>query len=132
MRELFWQVVRAVALLLACAAILIALLWAMTALAHAHFADHEQWAQLTPAQRDWLTHQKIPGQPEYSCCSVADAEQVEEDIRDGHYYVCAAACSVDANWTAVPDEAVIRAPNKYGQPVVWWRFTDGRPIPRCF
>jgi hypothetical protein len=99
-------------------------------LAHAHFADHEHWAQLTPTQRDWLTQQRVPNRPEHSCCSVADAEQVEEDIRAGHYFV---RSTVTAGlWVAVPDEVIIRAPNRYGQPVVWWKYTDGVPVVRCF
>src|SRR5258708_40151542 len=111
----------------------LAILMALSTPASGHFADHEQWAQLTPAQRDWLMRQIIPGtDPEqhYTCCSAADAEQVEEDVRDGHYFVRSPTTA--GLWVAVPDEMVIRAPNKYGQPVVWWRFTDGIATPRCF
>lgn len=106
----------------------VALLWALTALAH--FADHEKWAQLTQAQRNWLQHRQIPNKPGYSCCTDADADEVEEDIRDGHYW--ARSNVTGRQWIQIPNEVVIHEPNRYGQPVAWWYWPEGKLTARCY
>jgi hypothetical protein len=51
------------------------------------------------------------------CCSFSDGEVVEDfdwDVRGGRYRV-----RIDGRWIVVPDEAVVRQPNKFGPAVVW-------------
>ncbi len=81
--------------------------------------DNGQWAQAPPDVRQWFQDQKVPSGPhkDQSCCNMADGEQVQEDIRHGQYWIKGGHFP---DWTLVPDEAVIRGPNKHGQPIVWW------------
>lgn len=65
------------------------------------------------------------------CCSVADGRTVEDPDwgdADGHYWVV-----VDGKKFTVPDEALVRVPNKAGRAIVWpsWD-TDGNQYIRCF
>lgn len=101
--------------------------------ANAHEAG--QHAQMTPAQRDWFGRQTIPkGAPNEggSCCSVADGEYAEEDIRDGHYWARWPAGG--DKWYLVPDEVVINAPNRNGAAAVWWggASDNGTIYIRCY
>lgn len=87
------------------------------ALAH----DASQHAQMTPAQREWFGKQTIPkGAPNegMSCCSSADGQFAEEDIREGHYWTRFPAGGT--RWYQVPDAVVIIAPNRNGAAAVWW------------
>lgn len=91
-------------------------LWVSTA---ALARDNGQWAQTTPDVRQWFQDQKVPSGPhkDQSCCSAADGEQVQEDIRAGQYWIKGGHFP---DWTLVPDEVVLKSPNKHGQPIVWW------------
>lgn len=76
-----------------------------------------QWAQVDPDTRKWYNDQMVPGtDPPVRCCSNADGDQVEEDIRDGKYWIRGAKLP---RWTLVPDNTVLVGPNKAGHPVVW-------------
>jgi hypothetical protein len=51
------------------------------------------------------------------CCSDADGtalSDVDWDAKDGHYRV-----RIEGQWWDVPDEAVIREPNRAGRTMVW-------------
>ena len=51
------------------------------------------------------------------CCSNADGRAVSDpdwESRDGHYRV-----RLDGEWIDVPDEAVIKEPNRAGRTMVW-------------
>jgi hypothetical protein len=51
------------------------------------------------------------------CCSDADGtalSDVDWDAKDGHYRV-----RVEGQWFDVPDEAVIKEPNRIGRTMVW-------------
>jgi hypothetical protein len=65
------------------------------------------------------------------CCSFADGltvEDVDWDVHDGHYRV-----RLDGKWVAVPDNAVITEPNRYGRAVVWpYQDASGVTQIRCF
>jgi hypothetical protein len=67
------------------------------------------------------------------CCSFADGMSIEDvdwDTRgaNGGYRV-----RLDGNWIAVPDDAVVSEPNKFGPAVVWpYRDGDGNTQIRCF
>jgi len=58
------------------------------------------------------------------CCSDADGtalSDVDWETKDGHYRV-----RIDGQWWDVPDEAVIREPNRAGRTMVWPVFYGSR------
>ena len=66
------------------------------------------------------------------CCDFADGRKVEDvdwdiDGPGGTYRV-----RIDGKWVAVPPDAVVTEPNKYGAAVVWPYLVDGEPAVRCF
>jgi hypothetical protein len=69
------------------------------------------------------------------CCSDADGRalsDVDWDSKDGHYRV-----RIDGAWWDVPDEAVIKEPNRAGRTMVWPVYYSpmGGPVSieiRCF
>ena len=65
------------------------------------------------------------------CCSFADGfrvDNVDWDTQDGHYRV-----RLYGEWIAVPDNAVVTEPNKFGPAVVWpYMGIDGQTQIRCF
>jgi hypothetical protein len=65
------------------------------------------------------------------CCSFADGVTVEDvdwDVRDGHYRV-----RLYGAWVPVPDDAVVTEPNRYGRAVVWpYQDAGGVKRIRCF
>ncbi len=77
-----------------------------------------QWAQLPPTQRDWLRKQINPHN-KMNCCSEADGDHVDEEIRAGRFWIQSAR--TNGHWMIVPEEAVITEPNLYGRPVAWFR-----------
>lgn len=106
-----------------------------------------EYAQNSPEIQRWFQEQHVPPSKDYPtgggyCCTDADGEAVEEDIRDSHYWVKAGGAAykrteqtnelatgakilppdgMDADgWVPVPDNVVIHEPNKFGRPVVWW------------
>lgn len=82
----------------------------------------------TPGQQRWFREQKVPGQ-NTTCCSVADGEEVQEDIRGEFYWIKGGKFS---EWTRVPKEAVLDVPNMIGQPVVWWSLSEEQYVIRCY
>jgi hypothetical protein len=64
------------------------------------------------------------------CCSVADGVALEDpdwDTKDRHYRV-----RIDGQWINVPDDTVIKEPNRSGKTIVWpWRGPAGTTV-RCF
>jgi len=69
------------------------------------------------------------------CCSDADGtalSDVDWEARDGHYRV-----RIEGEWWDVPDEAVIREPNRAGRTMVWPIYYRATNTPvrveiRCF
>jgi len=65
------------------------------------------------------------------CCSFADGVSVSDvdwDTQQGHYRV-----RLDGRWIVVPDEAVVREPNRFGPAVVWpYKGRGGETLIRCF
>ncbi len=93
--------------------------------------DNGQWAQAPPNVRQWFQDQKVPGGPHkgFPCCSAADGEEVQEDIRDGQYWIKGGHFQ---DWTMVPEAAIIWGPNLHGQPIAWYYHEDGIARVRCF
>lgn len=64
------------------------------------------------------------------CCSDADGSvvgDVDWDTLNGHYRV-----RLQGQWIDVPEDAVIKEPNRIGRTMVWPIYRDGKPIVRCF
>jgi hypothetical protein len=65
------------------------------------------------------------------CCSFADGRTVESPdwgTQGAHYWVI-----VDGAKIAVPDEALVRVPNRFGRAVVWpYKDDRGQTQIRCF
>jgi len=71
------------------------------------------------------------------CCSFADGYVVEDAdwmSENGHYRVRVpkAAGSKDMIWVEVPDDAVIKEPNKAGRTMVWPFYGSNSVLIRCF
>lgn len=105
----------------------------------------EMAQQFTPEQKRWFGQQHVPGGPMKgnSCCSDADGTYAQEDIRGDHYWTRyhfryysgnGVAQEGDTDWVQVPDEAVIREPNRHGAPAVWYYFAGDKdhPVIRCY
>ena len=61
------------------------------------------------------------------CCSVADGQETEYEMRDNHYWA-----PIDGVWQPVPEEAVITEPNKVGRAMKWILMENGQKRFRCF
>jgi hypothetical protein len=90
-----------------------------------------QYAQVDPELRKWFRNQVSPATGT-SCCSEADGTYVEEDIREGHYWI--RFDKTEGKWMPVPDEIVIHDPNRNGAPVVWWYYDSDQAMIgfRCY
>ncbi len=97
----------------------------MPALACAHDARH-------PELNEWFNHLSSGKGP---CCSNADGtvlSDVDWETKDGHYRV-----RLEDRWWDVPDEAVIKEPNRAGRTMVWPIYYRSSGVPdrieiRCF
>jgi hypothetical protein len=83
---------------------------------------------------EWFNHLASQKGP---CCSFADGYIVEDadwTSQNGHYRVRVpkAADSKDMIWVDVPDEAVIKEPNKIGRTMVWPLYGAESVSIRCF
>lgn len=81
--------------------------------------DNGQFAQVDQNVRQWFRSQVSPKTGIY-CCSEADGVYAEEDIREGHYWT--RFPQSNGEWMQVPDDVVIKDPNRNGAPVVWWYY----------
>jgi hypothetical protein len=97
-----------------------------------------QYDSVDAPTRDWFKNQKSP-KTGGLCCSEADGEMVEEDIRNGVYWIRsnktidnAKIYRLTTEWLEVPDEVVIKEPNQFGRAVAWYVFQNGRLQVRCF
>jgi hypothetical protein len=91
--------------------------------------DNGQYENVAPDVRQWFRDQKSP-KTGMICCSEADGSEAQEDIRNGHYWTTWPA--VAPTWYQVPDEVVIKDPNKVGHPVVWTYYERGEVKIRCY
>ena len=86
------------------------------------------YQNVDPAIRQWFRSQRSPKNGAF-CCDEADGIYAEEDIRNGQYW---ARWPQHPQWMQVPDDVVIRDPNRHGAPVVWWLYQNGVPVIRCY
>jgi hypothetical protein len=65
------------------------------------------------------------------CCSDADGTAITDadwESKDGHYRV-----RINGQWVDVPDEAVVKEPNRDGRTIVWpLQGLFGITVVRCF
>jgi len=80
------------------------------------------------ATRQWFKSQKSPKTGQL-CCDQNDGAEAEEDIRNGQYW---ARWPQHPTWILVPNDVVIRDPNRNGAPVVWWWWENGVMQIRCY
>lgn len=81
--------------------------------------DNGQYGQVDPEIRQWFRSQKSP-KTGAICCNEADGVYAEEQIRANHYWT--RFPESNGEWMQVPDEVVIKDPNRNGAPVVWWYY----------
>jgi hypothetical protein len=127
---------------LACAfALLLYILFAILFITHAHARDDGQFTNAP--LHDWFNGLKSQ---QGLCCSFADGFSIADpdiDTRDGTFMVhlCATyqdkreawpTCA-DKVWIAVPENAMVHEPNRFGPAVVWpERGVENRTRVRCF
>jgi hypothetical protein len=82
----------------------------LSTLAHAH--DNGRFAN-SPL-KPWF--ESLATKAGGACCASADAviDVAWDTTSEGHYRV-----QVWGQWVVVPDEAVIKVPNRLGRPIVW-------------
>jgi hypothetical protein len=100
--------------------VILAITLSLTATAGAHDQEH-------PELNGWYESLHSGKGP---CCDGSDAKRVDDadwESKDGHYRV-----RIDGEWVDVPDEAVVRGPNRAGRTMVWPYYLNGHPKPRCF
>jgi len=103
----------------------------MIALPFWHFAAHAH-DHSRPELNSWFEGLKSGKGP---CCSGADGTALSDadwEVRDGHYRV-----RIQRQWWDVPEQAVIKEPNRAGRTMVWpvYEWTDGKSLRidiRCF
>ena len=62
-----------------------------------------------------------------SCCSDADGEETDYEMRDGSYWA-----PIEGVMTRVPPEALLTVPNKAGKAMKWLYLENGKLVFRCF
>ena len=88
--------------------------------------DNGRYAQVDPKIRQWFRNQLSP-KTGGNCCNEADGVYAEEDIRGEHYWT--RFPQSNGEWMQVPEDVVIKDPNRNGAPVVWWYF-ERNPVSR--
>jgi hypothetical protein len=102
--------------------------------AYAHARDPDgKYAQANPKLHEWFKGLSSAKGP---CCADADGALVQDadwESKDGHYRV-----RIEGSWVDVPDDAVIKEPNRDGRTIVWgyptrgWSANATGYIIRCF
>ncbi len=87
-----------------------------------------KYARANPEMHKWF--EQLRSQAGEACCALDDGNLVKDSdwrSKDGHYQVF-----LDNGWIDVPENAVIKEPNRYGRTVLWPYYEDGHPYVRCF
>jgi hypothetical protein len=90
--------------------------------------DNGQYTQVSPEIRTWV--EGLTDKQGHGCCATADGfrpEEVEWDTSENSYRV-----RIDGHWFTVPDEAVVKEPNRIGYAIVWYYVYAGTLTIRCF
>jgi hypothetical protein len=92
------------------------LIVAICSITGAFARDNGQYADVPDHIRKWFNEQISPENGR-SCCSIADGNETQEQIRDGQYWVL-----IEGKWFPVPPSRVIHNKgNPVGRPVVWYQ-----------
>jgi len=103
-------------------------------IAISHTSGTAQRRQVSPEIERWI--KALTDQYGIGCCATADGlkpQAIGWDITEGAYRV-----KVGKHWLFVPDEAVVKGPNRLGYAVVWlendWDIGTGEKTTfvRCF
>jgi hypothetical protein len=90
--------------------------------------DNGQYTQVSPEVGKWV--ESLTDSRGVGCCATADGfrpEEVEWDTSDNSYRV-----RIDGRWFTVPENALIKEPNRIGFAIVWY-YVDGSTLHiRCF
>jgi hypothetical protein len=87
-----------------------------------------KYAQGNPRMHSWF--ESLLDKSGKKCCSDADGKPLDDDDwkkENGQYWVL-----VLHKWRLVPATAVLEQPNLFGRPVVWYTYSQGEPLIRCF
>lgn len=103
--------------------------------AHPRYVGAEP-IQFSQEIQDWIKGLRS-GQQRSPCCDLSDGDFTQQDLRVGadgrtHFFA-----TVEGEWVEVPDDAIVREPNRIGRPIVWvtrWMGLEGKPVTfvRCF
>ena len=98
-------------------------------------AAHDENAH-TSEELQWFRNQLSP-KSGGNCCNESDGEFTEEDIRcdaktnECHYW--ARFSLSNGHYMQIPDDVVIKKPNKWGRPAVWWYIDEENYLRiRCY
>lgn len=100
------------------------LAWHFLTPVHAHDANH-------PEDNGWYMTLKSPGGG--PCCDGSDINHVDnldwgtQNKPNSHYWV-----RVEGKVIDVPDDKIVKGPNRAGFALEWHYYHDGEPIIRCF
>jgi len=108
--------------------VIVAIIVALIAPAFAHSPEH--FAQMGEENEQWM--RGLKNGKEQLCCDGRDGYDAIYDTHEGHYRVL-----LYGKYWVVPDNAVIKEPNKIGVAQVWYQTlwsVDKVPTPtiRCF
>ncbi len=87
-----------------------------------------KYAQADPEMHRWFEQLRSVGGE--ACCALSDGNGLRDTdwrSKDGHFQVF-----LENKWIDVPEDAVIKVPNRFGRPVVWIYYEDGHLFVRCF
>lgn len=105
---------------LACIALLIAALTTKPVRGHDH---------ANPGLDDWYMGLRSGLGP---CCGGPKVDATTLEDADWHSLGDHFSVRVDGQWLDVPDDAVLKEPNRAGRTLVWLGYRDGKPFVRCF
>jgi hypothetical protein len=90
-----------------------------------HFALAHDLSHYPQEAQNWFKQQKRPGGGAL-CCSEADFDQVDEEIRyeSGKPRYWISSDKTHGRWLLVPAEAIIQGPNLHGRAVAWFRWVS--------
>lgn len=109
-------------------------LWLVLFIAISQASGTAKHRQVSPEIERWI--KALADQNGIGCCATADGlkpQKISWDIAEGAYRV-----KVGKQWLFVPDEAVVKGPNRLGYAVVWlesdWDIGTGEKTTfvRCF
>ena len=99
------------------------ILYVLAVLAYTGAACAHDLSHYSTYVQNWFKEQKRGGN---LCCSEADFDQVDEEIRydSGKPRYWVNSIKTRGEWLLVPEAAVLKGPNKHGRAVAWYRWVS--------